>query len=58
MSTVVIEESTPQVVSYSFLREKKKSFEEVCMECKAVPIEIFVNELKKRVKERYRNAKS
>jgi hypothetical protein len=36
----------------------KKSFEEACAECNAVPLEIFINELKKRVKERYQNAKS
>ena len=36
---------------------KKKSFEEACAECNAVSVETFINELRKRVTERYRNAK-
>jgi len=37
---------------------KKMSFEEACAECNAVTIETFINELEKRVKDRYRNEKS
>jgi len=36
---------------------EKKSFEEACAECNAVSVETFINELRKRVTERYRNAK-
>ena len=36
---------------------KKKSFEEAVAECNGVSVETFINELKNRVKERYRNAK-
>ena len=37
---------------------KKKSFNEACVECNAVPLEAFIGELKERVKKRYRNEKS
>ena len=37
---------------------EKKSFEEACAECNAAPVEMFIDELRKRVKERYQNAKS
>ena len=36
----------------------KKKFEEAVADCNAVPLETFITELKKRVKERYQNAKS
>ena len=36
---------------------KKKSFEEACAECNAVSVDVFFDELRKRVKERYQNAK-
>ena len=36
---------------------EKESFEKACAECNAVPVESFIDELRKRVKERYRNAK-
>ena len=34
---------------------KKKNFEKACAECNAVQVEVFIDELKKRVKERYQN---
>ena len=37
---------------------KKKNFEEACVECNAVTVDFFVDELGKRVKQRYRNAKN
>ena len=37
---------------------EKKSFEEAVAECNAVPLDSFIIELKKRVKQRYQNAKS
>jgi len=37
---------------------EKMSFEDAVTECNAVPLETFITELKKRVKERYKNAKS
>jgi len=37
---------------------EKKSFEEACAECNAASVEMFIDELRKRVKERYQNAKS
>jgi hypothetical protein len=36
---------------------EKKNFDEAVAECNAVPLETFIVELKKRVKERYKNAK-
>ena len=36
---------------------KKKSFQEAVAECNGVSVDIFIDELRKRVKERYRNAK-
>ena len=39
------------------VKPEKKSFEEACVECNAAPLEIFIDELKKRVKKRYQNAK-
>jgi len=35
-----------------------KSFEEASIECNAVSLDIFITELKNRVKKRYQNAKS
>jgi len=37
---------------------EKMSFEDAVTECNAVPLDTFIAELKKRVKERYKNAKS
>ena len=37
---------------------EKKKFDEAVADCNAVPLETFISELKKRVKERYQNAKS
>jgi len=58
MDTAVLENNVYSKAWTKTLRqEKKKSFEEACIECNAVPLEVFINELKKRVKERYQNAK-
>ena len=35
----------------------KKSFENAVAECKGVSVDVFIDELRMRVKERYRNAK-
>ena len=39
-------------------KSEKKKFEEAVADCNAVPLETFITELKKRVKERYQNANS
>ena len=39
-------------------KSEKKKFEEAVTDCNAVHLETFISELKKRVKERYQNAKS
>ena len=56
MDTLVIEKSVreEQRIRDSF-QPVKKNFEEACTECDAVPLEIFIDELRKRVKEGYRN---
>jgi hypothetical protein len=63
MDTVVIKDfnSKEQLLSapmYQVIESKKKNFEEAATDCNAVPLETFITELKKRVKERYLNAKS
>ena len=63
MDTVVVEDSicneqwlfTPV---HPVAEAKKKSFEEAVADCNAVPLDTFITELKKRVKQRYQNAKS
>ena len=58
METAVLERSVYQEAWPKTVKpEKKKNFEEACVECNAVPLEIFIDELKKRVKERYQAAK-
>ena len=69
MSTVLeIEMDTPQAQQFvAFARTlpfatilieaRKKSFEEAAAECGAVTVDAFFDELKNRVKERYRNAR-
>ena len=37
--------------------EARKSFENAVAECKGVSVDVFIDELRKRVKERYQNAK-
>jgi len=63
MDTVVIKDfiRKEQWVSApirSVVDSEKKKFEEAVTDCNAVPLETFISELKKRVKERYQNAKS
>ena len=68
MTTVIIEDNSFQAASFveyartlpfaTVVEEKKKSFEEACAECNAVSVDFFINELEKRVKQRYQNAKS
>ena len=67
MTTMIIEENSVQAKQFikyartlpftTVVGGKKKSFEEACAECDAVPLDTFIDELKKRVKEGYRNAK-
>ena len=42
----------------TIIENKKMNFEEACAECNAVSVDFFIEELQKKVKERYRNAKS
>ena len=61
MDTVVIKNNKEQWLSapiYPVVESNKKNFEEAVADCNAVPLETFITELKKRVKERYLNAKS
>ena len=65
MITVMIEDNNVQTVEYTrtqpfttVVEERKKSFEEACIECNAVSVDYFCDELEKRVKQRYHNAKS
>ena len=68
MMTTVIEDNSVQATGFieyvrtqpftTTVKEKKKSFEEACAECNAVTVDFFINELEKRVKQRYQNAKS
>jgi hypothetical protein len=67
MTTLIIQEDSLEARSFlqyaktlSFVEEKKtekKSFEEASAECHAVSAEVFIEELKERVKQLYRNAK-
>jgi hypothetical protein len=68
MTTVIIEDNNVQATGFikyartqpftTIVKEEKKSFEEACAECNAVTVDYFINELEKRVKQRYQNAKS
>ena len=59
MDTLVIEKSVHEEQrTKDPFQPVKKNFGEACTECDAVSLEIFINELRKRVKEGYRNAKS
>jgi hypothetical protein len=67
MTTVFIEDYGVQsqnliehIRSFPFttvVEKEKKSFEEACAECNAVTVDEFIDELEKRVKQRYQNAK-
>ena len=58
MDTAVLESIVCETKSFvrPLAETKKKSFEKACAECNAVTVEAFINELRKRVTERYRNA--
>jgi len=68
MTTVLIEENNVQAKSFveyarslpfaTVVEKKKKSFEEACAECNAVTVDVFIDELEKRIKQRYRHEKS
>jgi len=64
METAVIKEriNDYQWLGYApaqpIIETKKKSFEEACAECNAVTVDKFIDELRSRIKERYKNAKS
>lgn len=65
MATVVMKDNDVQGKEYittlpfaTVVETKKKSFEQACKECNAVSLDFFINELEKRVKQRYRNAES
>jgi hypothetical protein len=55
MNTAVLEKSAHKKQWH--MAPEKTSFEEAVAECNAVPVETFIDELKKRVKARYKNAK-
>jgi hypothetical protein len=60
MDTAVLERRASEKIwdrSRVTAPEKKKTYEEACAECNAVSVETFIDELRKRVKERYKNAK-
>ena len=68
MTTVYIDNANAQATSFlefartlpfaTVVEEKKMSFEEACAECNAVTVDFFIDELEKRVKQRYHHAKS
>ena len=61
MDTAVMEKSrakTPDLFLRPATQTKKKSFEEAVAECNGISVDEFFDELRKRVKERYRNAKN
>jgi hypothetical protein len=68
MTTVLIDGNNAQATSFieyartlpfaMVVEEKKKSFEEACVECNAVSVDFFIDALEKRVKQRYDHAKS
>ena len=61
MDTLVIEKSTRREQSFKvpvrLFSPKKQTFEEAVAECNGISVDEFIDELRKRVKERYRNAK-
>ena len=68
MKTLVFNDSSfqaQQLLNYistlpfvTVVEEQKKSFAEAVAECNATSVDEFVGELKKRVKQRYNNARS
>lgn len=68
MATIIIEENTPQakqLLEYiktlpfaTLVEEKKKNFNEAVKECNAVTVDEFFDELDRRIKKHYKDAKS
>jgi len=68
MTTVYIEDNSVQAERFveftrtmpfaTVVEEKKQSFAEACAECNAITVDEFIDELEKRVRQRYHNAKS
>ena len=68
MVTVLIENNKPQAKQLpnyigtlpfaTVVENGKKSFAQAAKECNAISVEEFIDELKERVNQRYRNAKS
>ena len=66
MTTVIIEETSAQAKKFveyvrtlsfaTIIEVKKKSFEEACAECNAVPLDTFIDELKTSVREYFNHA--
>jgi hypothetical protein len=68
MATVIIDNSctqAEQLLNYistlpfvTVVKDKKKSFAEASAECNAISTDEFIDELKARAKQRYRNAQN
>ena len=61
MDTAVLEKrkvKNPAVYLRPVAETKKKSFQEAVAECNGITVDEFFDELRRRVKERYKNAKS
>ena len=63
MITVMIEDNNVQTVEYTrtqpfttVVEERKKSFEEACIECNGRPASDFFDELRYQVKKHFENA--
>lgn len=66
MTTIIIEENNPQakqLVEYiktlpyaTVVEDKRKSFREAAEECNAVSVDVFFDELNKRITKRFNNA--
>lgn len=66
MSTVIIEDGNPQaekLLEYiktlpfaTVIEEKKKSFHQAAEECNAVSVDVFFDELNRRIRERFNHA--
>ena len=57
MNNTVCTEQQFKTQGYPVTNPEKKSFKKACTECNSVPLETFIDELKKRVKKCYQNAK-
>jgi len=59
MNTVVVKQNSKQVITpFATIMKgkKKKSFEEACTACNAVPLDTFIDELKASIKEYFDHA--